>query len=182
MLNIISKLANAKVIAFLTLLFFFFALYIFPWYHEPLKAIVGNQYLNLDVKIGYDINYVRNFFEALGLNGRVAYLRNEIEADMIFPVIYNGWAVLSLYFLLSRCFPSYAKWCLISFFPMFCDIAENSIIIYSLVNFPDLNTGLIQLCSYLTILKYTFAYGAGLVVIGLFVYWLIYRKKLSVNA
>jgi uncharacterized membrane protein len=159
----------------------FFSFYLFPKYHEPIKAAASKPYQTLDVTIGYDKTYMIDLFETIGEEGKKQYARVEKEIDVLFPILYTLFFYSLIKYLSlntsSKTFFDIAPFVIIG---AFADLSENAIILHCLNSDPnEVSTNLISLCSILTITKYTVIVLSTFTCIFLFIKILIQRLKFS---
>jgi hypothetical protein len=105
---------------------------------------------------GYDLNYVGQFLQALGENGRWYYLNRQIPVDMVYPALFGiSYCLLIAYFLkkLNKLSSPYAYLCLLPFIAGISDYLENIGIIIMLNNYPDLPQVYVKTTNAFSILK-----------------------------
>jgi hypothetical protein len=105
---------------------------------------------------GYDAEYVKTLFVALGENGRRAYLYNQIPLDMIYPLLFGiSYSLLFVYFLKKTNLPQ-SPYFYFSFLPIISGISdyiENIGIIIMLRQYPDFSTDTVSITNTFSILK-----------------------------
>ena len=155
-----------------------FSTYLFPKYHEPIKAVATKKYQTLDVKIGYDKPFVIDLFENIGEKGRLQYARIEKELDLIFPILYTLFFYsLINYLCIKTGTINPSKFSAFVLIGAFADLGENTIILYCLNTFPnDIPAKLVSFGSILTIIKITSICLSAITIIGLITKNLIRRQ------
>lgn len=106
--------------------------------------------------MGYNFNYVNELFNALGENGREAYLTNQIPIDMVYPLLFGlSYCLLLGYFLkkLSKLHKLYSYLCLLPIIAGSFDYFENLGIIAMINNYPNLTEVLVRSTNIFTIIK-----------------------------
>ncbi|HRX10133.1 MAG TPA: hypothetical protein P5210_00720 [Draconibacterium sp.] len=105
---------------------------------------------------GYDIHYVNSLFEALGENGRQAYLYYQIPLDLFFPIFYGlGFCLLYAYFL-RKINQHKSPFFYFSFLPLIAgvsDYLENIGIIAMLNQYPNYSDETVSITSTFSFLK-----------------------------
>lgn len=105
---------------------------------------------------GYDIAYVNDLFDALGIKGRAAYLSNQIPLDMTYPALFAiSYCLILGFFLnkLNKLKTALVVGCLLPFVGGAMDYAENIGIIALLNNYPKLSDRTVTITSYFSLLK-----------------------------
>jgi len=108
------------------------------------------------IPMGYDIEYVKNLLDALGQQGREAYLYNQIPLDMIYPALFAiSYCLVLGYFLnkLDKLRASLIFLCLLPFGAGAMDYGENIGIIIMLKGYPSISNGIVTITSCFSILK-----------------------------
>ncbi len=105
---------------------------------------------------GYDLNYVSTLFSALGENGRLTYLTNQIPVDMIYPLLFGlSYCLLLGYLLdkLNKLNSQYIYLCLLPIIAGIADYLENIGIISLLKNYPELTEITVQTTNSFSLIK-----------------------------
>jgi len=125
----------------------------------PKVMAYGGQIQLLDMMpMGYDMAYVKNLFDALGHEGREAYLYNQIPLDMIYPALFAISYCLVLGFFmnkLDKLKTSLLFLCLLPFLAGAMDYGENIGIISMLKDYPKISTNTVTITSSFSLLKST---------------------------
>jgi len=106
--------------------------------------------------MGYDPEYARLLVEQLGVEGRNAYLYNQIPIDLIYPFLFGiTYCLLIAYFLnkLNSLKEQYFYLCLLPLLAGFFDYFENFSIVNLLISYPYLSDAAIELASFFTVFK-----------------------------
>ncbi len=119
---------------------------------------------------GYEAEYVRQLFDALGEDGRNAYLKRQLPLDMIYPGLFAvSYSLIMVYFLskLGR----FKGWVTnLAFLPVVAGLAdylENAGIITMLMKYPNQTYFMVELTSTFSVVKAmsTTVYFVALVVV-----------------
>ena len=143
---------NWLLILLLFILFLIFNLYLFP---KSFKEFENFKMKPLDLKLGYNKDYVLVLFEKLGENGRQQYKKALWTLDFIYPMIYNALLVLLLKTLIQN--PDYQWLMYLPFTIMILDYIENSNTTYFINRYPKMSEKHVAFASVVTVLKWGFA-------------------------
>jgi len=105
---------------------------------------------------GYDSEYINSLFEALGENGRQAYLYGQLPVDMIYPFLFGITYCLMIGYFLKKINNLSSAFFYLCFLPVIAGIAdylENFGIITMLNNYPDLSQTSMNATNYFSIVK-----------------------------
>lgn len=105
---------------------------------------------------GYNMEYVKNLFDALGQQGREAYLNYQIPLDMIYPALFAISYCLVLGFFLNKLDKLKTPFlflCLLPFAAGAMDYAENIGIISMLRDYPSISSNTVTITSCFSLLK-----------------------------
>jgi hypothetical protein len=106
--------------------------------------------------MGYDFAYVKSLFDALGEEGRNAYLYRQIPLDLLFPSLMGITFCLIFAYLLRYLNKLDSRWFYLVFFPLFAglfDYCENFGIVTMILSYPDISDGMVLTSSIFSILK-----------------------------
>lgn len=107
---------------------------------------------------GYDTEYVNSLFTTLGVEGRFAYLNNQIPVDMIYPLLFGiSYCFLFAWFL-KRIHSFKSAFFYICFLPVIAGISdyiENIGIINMLKQYPDFSIEMVSITNTFSMLKST---------------------------
>ncbi len=129
---------------------------------------------------GYDFEYVKDLFEKLGVEGRNAYLYQQIPLDLIFPLLYGPGSFLLMVYLFKKIDVKNAKvyyLCLVPVVGAVFDYFENFGTIRLLNNYPDISSSFVQMNSFFTILKSGFITLFFIILIITFLVFLFKKVK-----
>jgi len=107
---------------------------------------------------GYTSEYVNLLFNALGSEGRHAYLYNQIPIDMVYPLLFGISNCLVLAYFINKIGKLNSNLFYLCFIPLFSglfDYFENIGIITMLNSFPDISIIMSQATSVFSVLKST---------------------------
>ena len=105
---------------------------------------------------GYNSNYIRELFNALGDIGRGTYLTNQIPVDMVYPLLFAlTYCLLLAYFLkkLNKLIAPFSYLCLLPIIAGIADYLENFGIIAMLKSYPDLTEITVKTTNSFSVLK-----------------------------
>ncbi len=105
---------------------------------------------------GYNFNYVRELFNALGDIGRGTYLTNQIPVDMVYPLLFAlTYCLLLAYFLkkLNKLIAPFSYLCLLPIIAGIADYLENFGIIAMLKSYPNLTEITVKTTNSFSVLK-----------------------------
>ncbi|MCJ7466475.1 MAG: hypothetical protein MUO53_07260 [Maribacter sp.] len=106
--------------------------------------------------LGYDLDYANALFNALGPQGRDAYLYNQLPMDMVYPALFGiSYCLVLAYFLkkLNKIDTKLFYLCLLPLFAGLADYLENFGIINLMTNYPNLTSGMVTTTSFFSLLK-----------------------------
>ena len=107
---------------------------------------------------GYDSEYIISLFEALGDNGRQAYLYGQLPVDMIYPFLFGITYCLMIGYFLKKISKLNSPFFYLCFLPVIAGIAdylENFGIIKMLNNYPELTETTVNVTNTFSVLKST---------------------------
>jgi hypothetical protein len=131
---------------------------------------------------GYNSDYVNLLFEALGEQGRYAYLFHQIPVDMIYPLLFGISNCLVLAWILNKLGKFHSllfNLCLLPVFAGVFDYCENFGIISLLKSYPHNPAYLSQITNVFTVLKSFFTslyFGVLIITLIVFAINRIFRK------
>jgi len=133
--------------------------------------------------MGYQPEYAGLLLDRLGVEGRNAYLYNQIPVDFIYPFLFGITYCLLLAYLLDQMYYLKAESFYLCILPVLAglfDYLENFGIINLLISYPHLSVSAIQITSFFTVLKSlltTISFIVLIVVLVMFVFKKIVQKK-----
>ncbi len=133
---------------------------------------------------GYDADYVNALLNALGENGRDAYLFNQIPLDMIYPFLFGISNMLILAYFLNKLGKIDSYLFYLCFLPLcsgLFDYGENIGIITMLTDYPNNSNMLTQASSVFSVLKSFSTTAYFIILISCLVVWSI-RKAFHKNS
>ncbi|CAM4225888.1 hypothetical protein [Zobellia nedashkovskayae] len=105
---------------------------------------------------GYDPNYVKALFNALGPQGRDAYIYRQLPVDMVYPALFGiSYCLVLAYFFkkLNKLNSKLFFLCLLPLFAGLADYLENIGIINLLANYPNLTSDMVRTASVFSLAK-----------------------------
>lgn len=140
--------------------------YIMPLAAGIMAFAANNSVLPLDLMFFYTPDQAFEMIEKYGEAGRAVYLRIELTADIIYPIIYTLFYGLLLSWMFQRAFKPDSKWQKWNVTPVgafFFDLLENVGIVSMLSMYPSIPAFI----AWLTMLFGSLKWGFFLVTIGL---------------
>lgn len=158
MKNLIMKYLNGRIILPLFLATgIIYTIMLVITIPEVISFSGGMKVLDM-MPAGYNPAYVDSLFNALGNEGRHAYLYNQIPFDMAFPLLFATSFCLIFAYILKKLEKTESALFYISLLPLFSglfDYCENIGIIALLKTFPDNSDLLAQVTNVFSVLKST---------------------------
>lgn len=133
--------------------------------------------------MGYSVDYAGSLLEKLGLEGRNAYLLNQIPVDFIYPFLFGLTYCLLIAYLLNRLHGLKAEnfyLCLLPVIAGVLDYMENLGIVNLLVAYPDLSDTSVHIAAFFTVMKSllsTISFSVLIVILILLVIRKLFPKK-----
>ena len=145
--------------------------YIMPAAGAIMALAANNSVLPLDLMFFYTPEKAFEMIEKYGQEGRAIYMRVELTADLIYPIIYTLFFGLLISWLFQRGFKPESpmqKWNVMPLGAWFFDLLENIGIVSMLSMYPAQPAALAWLTMILGSVKWAFAFiSIGLILIGL---------------
>jgi hypothetical protein len=145
--------------------------YIMPVASAILELAANNSVLPIDLLFFYTPAEAFAMMEKYGAAGRALYMKIELTADLLYPIIYTLFFSLLISWLFQRGFSpdsKMQKWNVTPVGAWFFDILENVGIVTMLAIYPSQPVFLAWLTMVLGLFKWSFAFlSIGLVLVGL---------------
>ncbi|PCI01856.1 MAG: hypothetical protein COB81_06605 [Flavobacteriaceae bacterium] len=106
--------------------------------------------------LGYDLDFVKGLFDALGSKGRAVYLSHQLPVDFIYPLLFGiGYCLLMAYLLkkINKYSSNFFLLCLLPLVVWIADYCENLSIIYMLNNYPTISESTVGMSSFFSLVK-----------------------------
>ncbi|HEY0743927.1 MAG TPA: hypothetical protein VGD40_20820 [Chryseosolibacter sp.] len=131
---------------------------------------------------GYSHGYVFQLLEALGADGRDAYVTKQIPVDMIYPGLFAITYLLVFRYFLNKTGSASSRWNVISLLPLiagFCDYVENFLFINMIIGYPEISQQTVRIASIFSVAKSgtTTIYFVSLSLLLIFVGVKAFRKS-----
>ncbi len=144
---------------------------------EVMRFSGGTKILDM-MPTGYDAAYVKQLFDALGIEGRQVYLTHQHPVDMIFPFFSAVGFSLVMAWILKKLGKLNSLWFILCYLPFFAgafDYLENFGIISLLIRYPSISVGWVKIFNVFSILKsiITTIYSVGFLI--LLVWWTVFE-------
>jgi hypothetical protein len=136
----------------------------------------------LDTAINYSPVQAYNYLDALGADGRTAYIRFLLIIDIAFPIAYSILAFLILTFFFQRTIPRDNPMYILRFTPFLMgilDLLQNVMELVMLFNYPEQLARTAQIASIITTIKMNLGLVIVLIIVitsGITVYRLIKNR------
>lgn len=105
---------------------------------------------------GYSHGYVFQLLEALGVDGRDAYLTKQIPVDMIYPGLFGVTYALVFRYFMKKAGKASSRWNAISYLPLIagvCDYIENFFFVNMITSYPIISEETVSSASIFSIGK-----------------------------
>lgn len=105
---------------------------------------------------GYSHDYVIRLLEALGEDGRDAYLTKQLPVDMIYPGLFGITYALIFMYLMRKTGSTTTRWNLVSYLPLIAgmsDYLENFFFINMIKSYPDISEQTVRIASIFSVVK-----------------------------
>ncbi len=184
MKNLIKRNLNGNKVLFLFILTNIVYAFMLILTIPKVMGFAGGMKLLDMMPTGYSAEYVDSLFNALGENGRHAYLFNQLPVDMIYPGLFAvSYCLVLAYFLnkLGKLESLLFYFCLLPIFSGLSDYCENIGIITMLKSYPENSVLLSQVTSVFSILKSvsTTIYFITLTIVLIALGWKSFKPKKS---
>ena len=145
--------------------------YVMPLAAGILAFAANNSVLPLDWMFFYTPAKAFEMLDKYGPSGRAVYLKIELTADIIYPVIYTLFFGLLISWLFQRAYPSDSnmrRWNVAPVGAWFFDLLENIVIVALLAVYPSKPAAVALLAMLMGAVKWGFALlSLGLILVGL---------------
>lgn len=161
-------ISNHSLNLLISVLYFYFTIYLLPKYLSGLNGIAKEDVKILDTRFSYHTNDVMCLFEKIGKEGRHNLIFFSSVIDMIYPLIYGLFFFLILNFLIKPFSnPKVKRLSFIIVLIMLSDYVENLGILSLLHEYPLISQESVFLISFITSVKWLLVGINILVIIGL---------------
>jgi len=145
--------------------------YIMPLAAGILAFAANNSVLPLDWMFFYTPAKAFEMLDKYGAAGRAVYLKIELTADIIYPIIYTLFFGFLISWLFQRAYPhnsNMRKWNIVPVGAWFFDLLENIVILSLLAVYPSKPAALAWMAMLIGVVKWGFAFlSLGLILVGL---------------
>jgi len=129
-------------------------------YSIPLVLSFAPESILFDMSpTGYSYAQAVELLQALGIEGRKAYLSIQIPIDFVYPAMFSVSYALLITWILKQGIPTGSRLFSLAFIPVLAglfDYLENASIIAMLTSFPDVSENVVTISSSFTIAKSVF--------------------------
>ena len=153
------KYSNRKVILSLFILVLLFMSVIFPHYEAKINKAANEKVRILDARFSYNFEQVNSLFAKMGSEGRETYHFIVANVDMVYPLVYGLFFILSIASLLKKIFPGRPNTLPVALIPLIAvvfDYLENFNTLKMLGNFPNIIRDEVAKGAFFTQLKWEF--------------------------
>lgn len=133
-----------------------------------------------DTTFFYTPEKLYEFAEIYGEEGRQAYIQARFTFDLIFPLVYGTFLVVTISWLVKRISLGSTRWYLLNLMPIagvIFDLLENGMASVVMHAYPERQAGAAFLASIFTPLKWVFVYGSFAALMAALVIWIVQRFK-----
>ena len=155
----LDRIATWPIFALLVVLFILCTLG-FQWRSKAMREIAGRDVRPFDVRDSYTPDEARELLETMGERGRRIYAITQLTLDLVFPFIYGGLFVITLYKLYGN--PGYLL--LVPLIAVATDLLENLTTTYLALSYRGLASPVARVASIFTTVK-----RSGLVMSGVLI-------------
>lgn len=146
------------------------------------RTFAGGMNLFDMMPTGYDLNYALELFNALGEEGRHAYLWVQLPVDMLYPALFALSYSLLLVWLLQKIDKHQSRLFYLAYLPFIAamaDYLENLGIIVLLKQFPDITRSSVEMISHASVVKSstTTVYFLVVLIVLLAILWNWLKKR-----
>jgi hypothetical protein len=177
----LDRIANGKLLIFLSLIYAIFPAYFLKNAEEKINQLAGKKIGVIDLTVGFNPQKTLQMVADYGDEARAYYAQTEMTMDVIYPIIYAllfGIILTILY--RNKAYKPFPWINLLPFVALIFDYLENICIVSLLQNYPSQSLNTTTFCEVFKMLKWI-AFGISVVLIlyGLIRFLLI---KFSKNA
>lgn len=144
----LDRIATWPIFALLVVLFILCILG-FQWRGKVMREIAGHDVKLFDVRDSYTPDEARELLKTIDERGRRIYAITQLTLDLVFPFIYGGLFVITLYKLYGN--PGYLL--LVPLITVFADLLENLMTAYLALSYKGLASPVAQVASTFTTVK-----------------------------
>ena len=152
-----------------------FNVILFPWRSGRMQALAGRPVGIIDTMYAYTPDQVYEKIPVYGDEGRPFYALTEFTIDLVYPVLYNLFLILTMTLVFRQAFPGNSALHRLCFLPLavwISDYAENTCIVILLLSYPQRLDALAWVSSFFSTTKWSLGVASlALIVIGLVVWW-----------
>ena len=133
----------------------------------PAQAAKGHPAGSPDTTLVYAPSELYRFAEAYGPEGRREYIRARFTFDLIFPLVYAGFLITNISWLLRKAFPPASWWQRLNLVPLLgalFDYFENVSASVVMWRYPERMAVVAWLAAGFTVVKWLFVYGSFLIL------------------
>ena len=163
----LASASRGRVVALSTVIFLLFVILVLP--AEARRAeLSANGADSPDTSLYYTADSLNNIAEAYGSDGRQAYIKARYSFDILWPVVYTAFLVLSVTWLEKKCHPYgklSVKAALVPVAAMLLDFFENAATSTVMHRFPDPAPLAASLAGIFTATKWLLVSASGLLLV-----------------
>jgi len=147
-----------------------------PLAQKYIEKAAGHPVEIIDLQVGKPASVIGELLESYGPAGRERYIRVQITADVVYPVVYTLFFGLLLSLVLRRFLPNLTRLNLLVLLPLAFDFLENICIILLNAAYPNPSPVLMQFCWVMTHLKFAMLLPIVGLILGGSIRGLVMRK------
>jgi hypothetical protein len=151
----------------ISFILFIISMRVMRFYSINVTKYIENEKI-LDLRMGYSYNDVNEYLAKLGKDGRNYYAKTFHLVDTFYPIIYSVFYLITLSYLIKKCFKNNKKQKSVLLLPIIgiiCDYGENILIDSFIKTFENISQRDVIVSSYLTIIKFIFVYASLIIII-----------------
>jgi len=164
--DFLRRIANLKSLILFFAIYMFFNGYILKNAEIKLNELAGTTVGVIDLSFGFDPQKTLDMVAAYGEEGRAFYVKTELTADLIYPIIYAFLFAIALIMLYGPIPNPFI--CFLPFITLLADYMENVFVVSLLKSYPQQSYNMAVFCEVFKLIKWSCFIGMlGLVLFGL---------------
>lgn len=173
--NFFYKLSTGWLVIAILVVFVLFMIFVMPVFSEK-AAQYSNGMASPDTSLFYSGEDLYRMAQGYGQAGRESFVDIRWTLDLLFPVVYTAFFLITTSWLLRRVVPSSSNLRMLNLFPLAAfvfDLLENSAASLVMIRFPATAPFAQVLAPVFTPIKWIAVIGAFVLLIVIFIIWLV---------
>jgi hypothetical protein len=169
------------VLIIISFILFMISMRVMRFYSSNVTNYINNEKI-LDLRMGYSYNNVNEYLTKLGEDGRNYYAKTFHLIDTFYPIIYCAFYLITLLYLIKKCFTKNGKQNILLLLPIIgiiCDYGENILINLFIKNINNISKIGVMISNCFTIIKFISIYGSLLIIMILILLLIIKNVKIK---